>query len=272
MATWRDGAAYAPVERPDGFATPIAPELSVAPPKASVTPGSVPPPEAVHPPDGTTPLKAVEVKPRTTRNPREAFSVASALLTATSSARDPRQPFATSAASHAADEELPPPSGPPLPPPTGTPLAAPAPQPAQPAQPAQPQGHPGAPQSWPAPSPVPGAPQWQHVPPPPPALTPTLAKPQRTIAGVALFLFIVAFLVPSTGAITVTVAGVLLLRLPARLGMVGRIATAGGAMAIAWGVFTGTLTEGNWLLTLGAIWMIGATIAYMAKPFSPSGR
>ena len=40
MATWRDGAAYAPETRPDGFATPAAEPLPEGEPYRANTPGA----------------------------------------------------------------------------------------------------------------------------------------------------------------------------------------------------------------------------------------
>lgn len=269
MATWRDGAAYAPIERPDGFAAPLAPDLSTAAPRDVGTPGDVPPPETVAPPEGAAPLETVAVRPRTTRNPRDAFSVASALLTEASSSRDPRQPFATTAPRPTGDDQLPPPSGPPLAPPSGsTPLAS------SPTAPIPPQ-------NWPAPTPIPGGgtltdsaqpspddlpPHWKHVAPQPPPPPPSLTTAQRTIAGVALFLFIAGFLITATTAVTMVVAGVLLLRLPARLAGLGRTALSVGAAMIAWGLLTDTLARGNVLLSLASFAMAVFTVIYMARP------
>ena len=41
MATWRDGAAYAPETRPDGFASPAADPLPEGEPYRADTPGAI---------------------------------------------------------------------------------------------------------------------------------------------------------------------------------------------------------------------------------------
>lgn len=125
MASWKDGAAYAPVERPDGFATPKASPLEQAPPYQAPTPGAVGRPRTFDA-QPQPPLAQLQVANRVSRDPRESFTVASMLLSeapAGSDGRDPRAPFTTSASRY--DDELPPPTGRPLPPPTGRPLASP---------------------------------------------------------------------------------------------------------------------------------------------------
>ncbi|HMT87547.1 MAG TPA: hypothetical protein PKE40_14460 [Arachnia sp.] len=296
MATWRDGAAYAPATRPDGFAAPVAPALSAAAPRDPGTPRDVPAPATMEAPAQMAPLEAVAAQPRTARNPREAFAVASALLTAASTERDPRQPILTSAPRQIlSDDELPPPTGAPLAPPMGDPFAPPetpatpstwpetgpvtrvSPQPQRsPQPPLSPQqqiapqpGSPlppvGGPNDWPAPAPIQAGPpgQWQQLPTPPP---PALTTPQRTIAGVCMFLFTVAVLFPATTAILVTVAGGLLLRLPGRLGSLGRTAVVAGGLWLAWGIATDTLLDGGLLLRIIAAGLLTFTIVNTLKP------
>ena len=97
MATWTDGAAYAPIERPDGFATPVAEPLPVASPYAANTPGAVPPPTGFAPMPPGPPLQALGAAPTATRNPAAPFEVRSALLTPISTGfgrRNPVEPFA----------------------------------------------------------------------------------------------------------------------------------------------------------------------------------
>lgn len=280
MATWRDGAAYAPIERPDGFASPVAPELGAVPPPAPITPGDVAPPISLTPPPHLPPLEAVSGEARSGRDPREAFFVASALLTEASATRDPRQPILTSTPRQPLpDDQLPPPAGAPLAPPMGDPFGASLSPPHRdhpaPGPPA------AAPQDWPAPSPIQvGAPgPWQPGPNPPsgnmaqwpqhPAPSPpTLTTPQRTIGGVAIFLFGAAILFPAAAAFLMTAAGGLMLRLPGRLGTIGQTAAVMGAGYIVWGLMMGPLLDRSLLLTLAAIGMLVLTIFYLAKPAS----
>lgn len=280
MATWRDGAAYAPVARPDGFAAPVAPELSIAPPRDPGTPGEVPPPAAMTAPKDTLPLGAVAAQPRDARNPREAFSVATALLTAASTERDPRQPIMTSAPRQSpVGDELPPPTGAPLAPPMGDPFAPPPPHGRTAQQGSLLPPSAGTRSDWPAPTPIqagrpedgragppaqfgpPG--QWKHLPAPPP---PALTTPQRTISGVCMFLFAAGILFPATTPILITIAGGLLLRLPGRLGRLGRTAALVGALGLGWGIATDTLLDGSLLLRFLAGWLLAFTIVNTVSP------
>lgn len=139
MATWTDGAAYAPIERPDGFATPEAEPLEAAPPERAATPGPMAPPAGFAPMDNVIPLGAIRTEPIAQRDPQEPFEVSAALLTAEpggSGPRDPEQPFQSFGTP---GSDLPPPSGPPLAlAPTGAPLAAPPPPGLPPASSASP--------------------------------------------------------------------------------------------------------------------------------------
>lgn len=126
MATWTDGAAYAPIERPDGFATPEAEALEVAVPQLLRTPGPIPPPNGFQPSAPQAPLDQIRTDPPPTRDPGTPFVTASATLTAgpdhvPGAQRDPLQPFETYTTSYGS-QELPPPTGQPLPPPSGAPL------------------------------------------------------------------------------------------------------------------------------------------------------
>ncbi len=123
MATWTDGAAYAPLQRPYGFATPEAPPLEVAEPAAAATPGQIPPPQGFAPSGPQIPLDRVVVADRRPRDPAFPFTTASAAIASApppvSGVRDPRVPFAvygTASAGSVVD-------APRLPPPTGAPLA-----------------------------------------------------------------------------------------------------------------------------------------------------
>lgn len=132
MATWKDGAEYAPRERPTGFATPVADPLSRAEERAATTPGAIPPPRRLEPVDAA-PLDAPHTResaPR--RNPGQPFDVASTALTSVGALpgehRDPRAPFAVVAPSPTA-----PPAAPAPPPPGAKPLPAPTAVPTTPA-------------------------------------------------------------------------------------------------------------------------------------------
>ena len=129
MASWTDGAAYAPTERPDGFATPVVAPLPLAEPAPAITPGAVPPPREFAPAAHQQQLNQIGGVVESRRDPREAFVTSSATLTAgmiggvATEVRDPRQPFVTAASTV---DELPPPTGAPLPPPSGAPLSLPS--------------------------------------------------------------------------------------------------------------------------------------------------
>lgn len=124
MASWEDGAAYAPIERPDGFATPRAEPLEEAPRRVPVTPGAVARPSTLAPVDAP-PLATHGPKSAMHRDPRTPFDVAAAIVTAGPSApsghRDPRTAFAVSAPVRTnTDADAPPP-------PEARPLPAPGP-------------------------------------------------------------------------------------------------------------------------------------------------
>lgn len=182
MAKWTDGPEYAPAERPDVFVAPEAPALSVAPPPVSVMDAPGPAPELV-PPSAAVPLEAVGPATGPTRDPRQAFDVASTPMT-TAWTPIPEAP-APAASAPAAGQPTAPVMGP-----AGFPMAAPpppasawgaahapqaAPRPPQPWAPDQPFEQPSAPAPWnvapppaayPAPQlnrstfPQPGTPEW----------------------------------------------------------------------------------------------------------------
>lgn len=157
MATWKDGAAYAPLERPDGFATPVAEPLPAAEPYRAETPGPMQHPGGFDaaPQRQLSELGTTEQRGR---DPRDSFKVASLALTAAPghvTGRDPREPFANSY-TPVVSPGPPPPTGPPLPPP---PEALPPPG-ALPPPPGAPLGQSGAqfsPPAGPWAPPVPGA-------------------------------------------------------------------------------------------------------------------
>ncbi len=126
MASWTDGAAYAPIERPDGFATPEVDALEVAQPEAAKTPGPMPTPTGFAPTAPVIPLDQIRTTSLPQRNPSAPFLVSGGLLTAASSmghdgVRDPRTPFAQ-ASNASGPVDLPPPTGAPLAPPAGMPM------------------------------------------------------------------------------------------------------------------------------------------------------
>ena len=122
MASWTDGAAYAPLERPDGFATPEVEPLAEASRAVATTPGAIPPPQEFRQNVSLPPLDHVRTSPLPHRNPSDPFLVSGGLMTTASSmgqhtVRDPRAPFTTQRATSGSEDE------PALPPPTGEPLA-----------------------------------------------------------------------------------------------------------------------------------------------------
>lgn len=128
MATWEDGAAYAPIERPDGFATPVADPMPSGAAYRAETPGPMAQPDGFEPMAPQQPLREIGATELAARDPRDAFAVASTLLTegpdGAASPRDPRQPFPSTAQSPL-DTAPPPPTGMPLAPPEGAPVPPP---------------------------------------------------------------------------------------------------------------------------------------------------
>ncbi len=120
MADWTDGAEYAPVERPAGFATPRAGALQVI--EAEPSPADGQPLEApggYRQPD-TTPLEALDPRdalPR--RDPREAFSTHGSADSAWGAAHAstgwvPTMPLGDPVHEAAAVADFPPPQGAPV--------------------------------------------------------------------------------------------------------------------------------------------------------------
>lgn len=245
MATWTDGAAYAPLERPDGFATPEAPPLPVAPPAQPLTPGAVPPPLDLVVPGPSVPLAAIGAQPRAGRNPGEPFAVAAGLLTAGGAGhlpgapRDPRQAFSSSGygtrAAVAVTDELPPPQGDPLPPPVGAPLPLPP----------DPSGYPPPQLAYPAPAPA-AAPQSQ------------------TLGWVALAAFALGAALPSASGWLMLVGGGLLLRTRAVTGNIGTSALGMGVVLLLWN--DGALALGTLLSIALVIWLGTALRRYRPRP------
>lgn len=106
MASWKDGAEYAPIERPNGFATPVATALEDAAPYRAATPGAGEAP-STYQQAASVPLDQLLPRTATPRDPRAPFDVASAMLTGDSAwgathradqphwtpSFDPRQPL-----------------------------------------------------------------------------------------------------------------------------------------------------------------------------------
>ncbi|CAL8970622.1 hypothetical protein TESS_TESS_02208 [Tessaracoccus sp. O5.2] len=248
MASWRDGAEYAPTERPDGFATPTAAPLSAAEPWRAPTPGPLAAPEDFDAPE-SAPLSSVSVRAESTRDPRDPITTVAAALAPAGAPRvdrDPREPIVTSA------PRIPGPdwnsdAGAQLPPPTGLPLHR-MPPPAVPAPP-QPAAAPG----FPPPSMPQGAAGPQRVAAP-------ASGAQRQLALVAGALSFLGFLVPSIAPFVLVGAGALGLRTTALTGRAGSWALGVGLATVAVRFVTGSLGEPSVLATLAAL---GFTFAFV---------
>jgi len=81
-----------------------------------------------------------------------------------------------------------------------------------------------------------------------------------------MFLFAAGILFPATTPILITIAGGLLLRLPGRLGRLGRTAALVGALGLGWGIATDTLLDGSLLLRFLAGWLLAFTIVNTVSP------
>jgi len=242
MASWRDGAEYAPTERPDGFATPTAAPLSAADPWRAPTPGPLAAPADFDAPE-SAPLSSVSVREESTRDPRDPITTVAAALAPAGAPhvdRDPREPIVTSA------PRIPGPDwhsdeGAQLPPPTGLPL------------------HRVHPPAVPAPLPPAAAPGL-----PPPSVAQRAASPasgaQRQLALVAGALSFLGFLVPSIAPFVLVGAGALGLRTTALTGRAGSWALGVGLATVAVRFVTGSLGEPSVLATLAAL---GFTFAFV---------
>lgn len=212
MASWTDGAAYAPIERPDGFATPEVEPLEVPTLGEATTPGPMPAPAGFSPTGPTTPLMHLSATPPPTRNPSAPFLVSGSLLTAASSmgpsdTRDPRTPFQSYVPASGV-EELPPPTGAPLPAPGGRPLAPPM-----------------------------GSPV--HLPPGARRLSPREQSSQRTLVFLALVLAVLGLTIPSGAPLMLFVAGSITWRTTRLTGTAGYWCMGTGLLLL---VFGGLLT------------------------------
>lgn len=172
MASWTDGAAYAPIERPDGFATPEVDPLPHAEPYRSPTSGPAPAPADFAATAPALPLEQLGAPTTVRRNPTMPFEVSSALLTAHTGqpAGDPRYPIVLSGAHAGVD----------LPPPDPAQRLAPPDQ--------------GIAEPW------------------GPPVQPHLTDQQRTLVWITVAIFAMAILVPMGACYLYSVAGILLLR------------------------------------------------------------
>ena len=145
MASWTDGAEYAPTERPDGFATPRAAPLDHAPAEVHLAKDRPVDHPAGFQPSGPAPsLESLGVPTGPTRDPNQSFGTVTTAMTTSAwgsthsstttleAAFDPRAPM-TAGAPQAALATLPPPAGAPVapaqyPPPQNPATAYPEPQ------------------------------------------------------------------------------------------------------------------------------------------------
>lgn len=226
MASWKDGAAYAPTERPDGFATPRAEPLTSGDPWASSTPGPMAPPatfEAIPQP----PLSEVAAGQAPTRDPRDAFAVSSAAIAPGPKpgvARDPREPIVTSAPqpvgpewASAAGGQLPAPTGPPLPPPG------------------------------------------ELLPPPSAPPGPRAQPQQRQLAFIASGLCLLGFILPALSPFVLTAAGALGTRIQPLTGRAGASALSIGLATLGWQLLTDTLGRTS---TVGMLVSLAFTVVF----------
>ncbi|MHA6524046.1 hypothetical protein [Tessaracoccus sp. G1721] len=281
MASWKDGAAYAPTERPDGFATPRAEPLSGGEPWRAPTPGPIAAPDGFDA-AAQPPLAQLATGGKQGRDPRESFAVTGSALTpgpVAGAKRDPRAPILTSAPQPVGREwvseagsQLPAPTGRPLPPPPGellgsaptpvTPAPAPVtgpppsvggpPQGLPPARRAQAPGTP--PSQWPQP---PGLPQW----PQPPGLPERPPAQQRQLVLIAGGLCFLGLILTPLSPFVLTAAGALGMRTEALTGRAGRSALAIGLALLGWQLITDTLGRDS---AVGMIASLVFTIVFVA--------
>lgn len=234
MASWKDGAAYAPIERPDGFATPVVDALPSAEPFSAETPGPLAAPSGFETTSQPT-LQSVGHHELARRNPRDEFAVASLSLTqmgGQGSKRDPRTGFSLSSASHAGTEA--PPTGEPLalttPPPPWRPAGQQAPSPA---------GPPG--QAWPPPQtsqqwPQPAQQQWTQ-----PAQAPRGRDASRTLCVIGSVVSFFGLLIGPAAPLLLLVSAALGLRTKARTPYLAPIALTGGLASLLLQLMSGDL-------------------------------
>lgn len=223
MADWTDGAAYAPTQRPDGFATPEVEPLDPAPNDPPLTPGAIPPPQGFQPSGPQPPLEYISAPLPPQRNPSQPFSTTTAGLTSGSvagiaPARDPLQPFEGYAVAFP-QELAPPPAGPQaMAAPEGSPVPGPAGQ--------------WAPPSFPPPAgtPAPGeAPMWGEAPGGQRRPSPQDLSAQRTLLVVAIVLTALGLILPGAAPWLILTSGLVTLRTKTFTSHMGVSATVTGA-------------------------------------------
>lgn len=269
MATWKDGAAYAPLERPDGFATPKADPLPEAAPYQAGTAGPEAAPDSITGAPDQRPLSDLGTETPPTRDPRDAFAVASLAMAAgpaSTGARDPRQPFMTSATRAAAPSpSLAPPTGPPLAPLTTAPLATPvvsSPAPAPGTAPA-PTAYPSnLPQhigqyGGPGVQPRPGQSAPQR--PQPGSQAAAEQAAQRRLAQLAGGLSFAGFLLSFAAPFLLIAAGGLAQRTKPLTGRMGTFALGTGVALLVFESMSGALGDTNWLASVAGL---GFAIAF----------
>lgn len=240
MATWRDGAEYAPTERPQGFATPTVAPFPEHVPWQAATPGPVAAPAEFEAPRAAplAPLTAGE-SPR--RDPRDAFTVSTMALapgTAPGAARDPRQPIVTSATGTTLGPEWDSREGTQLPPPTGAPLF-PAPLPPVP--------RPPAPYAGPLPS------STRQLPAAPTDRAGQEWRTRRKRAEIAAAVSFLGVLVPIVAPFVLVGAGVLGLRTKPLTGRAGPWALGIGLATLGVGLVTDRLDEPSPVAAVAAL-------------------
>ncbi len=221
MASWTDGAAYAPIERPDGFATPEVEPLDSAPESTATTPGALPAPQEFRQSAPVASLEELHRTPPSSRNPSDPFLILGGLMTTASSmgrdtTRDPRIPFLSQRdAGGGPGVET-------LPPPTGEPLAFPA------------VGPPGAPVDT-----IPGMPMHRWTAPPspgPPPMSSQEISTQRTLVLLGVVCCVLGFAIGAVAPYMLLVAGGLSLRASRLTGKVGFWAIGFGLVLIVFGL------------------------------------
>ncbi|HSO69681.1 MAG TPA: hypothetical protein VLQ67_08585 [Arachnia sp.] len=249
MASWKDGAAYAPTERPEGFATPRVEPLPSGDQWKSATPGPIAAPSGFEAAP-QAPLAQLSSGPKQARDPKDSFAVSASALTpgpGVAVKRNPRDPIVTSAPqpvgrewASAMGDQLPPPTGPRLPPPgdlVPAPPQAAAPQPPGQVTPRRAQ----SPAQYPVPTPT-GYPTPRGYPPPPPVGQPQrLPAAQKQLALIAGGLCFLGFVLPSLSPFVLTAAGALGMRTEALTGRAGRSALAIGLATLGWQFLMDTL-------------------------------
>jgi len=263
MASWKDGAAYAPIERPDGFATPLADPLPTGAPYAADTPGAIVHPDRFDADPAQAELAALGTAALTRRDPRDRFEVASMTMTAGPGKRTGRDPHEAFAAGTPAVTT----PGPP--PPTGSPLSVGPPNQGWPVPPGA-QPHPGR-QTHPAPPPAAGAPRQQWAPPQPGGQavpqqwggqppSPAGRDQTRTLCWIGAVLCGVGVMFTAAAPFLLLVAGGLGLRTTARTSYLGPTALVIGGLMLLFQLFDGSLGSSGilmYLASLGAcIWFV----------------